>query len=385
MSHEPHEWSLDTKAIHSGEPEPVLGAVSMPVFQSSTYIYEGESDYNSVRYIRLNNTPNQIVLGEKLAALEGGAAGTVSASGMAAISSALLTAVGEGEHLLIQENLYGGTFHFVAHHFAKMGRSFSTFAPDRPAEWAKLVTPKTRAIYVESLSNPMMRAPEFGALTRFAKERGLMTLIDNTFPSPVNFTPIAHGFDLVLHSATKYLNGHTDITAGAAIGSEEMIHKIIVLQNHLGGTLDPHACFLLQRGLKTLGVRVRQQNESAMQLAGFLAAHPRVKEVLYPGLPSHPQHGHIKDHFRGFGGMLSFVYRGTVTELDRGLKAMKLAYYAPSLGGAETLITRPRTTSHAGLPEAEARRLGIVDELVRVSVGLEDPADLIRDFAQALG
>jgi cystathionine beta-lyase/cystathionine gamma-synthase len=320
----------------------------------------------------------------KIAALEGAEAGTVTASGMAAIASALMVAVDEGEHLLLQEQLYGGTFHFVVKHLAKMGRSYSFISLDDPASWASQLRPTSRAIYVESLSNPMLRAPDLGAVTRFAREHSLVSMIDNTFPSPINLNPIAHGFDLVLHSATKYLNGHTDLTAGAVVGSKDLVRRIIALQNHLGGTLDPHACYLLQRGLKTLGVRVRQQNASALKVAQFLEQHRRVRQVIYPGLSSHPQHTMLREVLRGFGGMLSFEFDGPVDVLDKKLQSMSLAYCAPSLGGTETLVTRPRTTSHSGIPASEALKMGITDTLVRVSIGLEDSDDLIQDFKEAL-
>lgn len=378
-------WHPYTKAIHSGELKPpVSGAVTMPIFQSANYVFDGEGGYNEVRYIRLNNTPNHVVLNHKIAALEGGEACTVSSSGMAAISTALLTAVGPGEHLLIQENLYGGTFHFVTHDFLKMGRRISFFSPDNRDSLERHLTPTTKAIYVESLSNPLLYAFDFSELIQFAKSHDLLTMIDNTIPSPVNFNPIKQGFDVVLHSATKYLNGHNDIVAGATIGSQKFIREVMTLQNHLGGTLDPHACFLLHRGIKTLGIRVKQQNATALSIAQFLEKHPHVRHVLYPGLESHPHHAFVKKYFNGFGGMLAFAYKGAIDRLDDSLKKMQLAYLAPSLGGTETLVTRPRTTTHASLSKEDCEKLGISDDLVRVSVGLEDAHDLIADFQAAL-
>lgn len=381
---ERHE-GLDTRCVHAGEPRPGTGgAVIAPIFQSATYEYTGEQDYNLVRYTRLNNTPNQLALGEKLASLEGAEAAVVTASGMAAISTALLALVGEGETLLAQDTLYGGTFHFLHESFEKLGRKVRFFPLERAASLEELVTPTTRAVYVESISNPLLRVPDLAAVAELARRRGLVSFIDNTFPSPVNFTPAALGYDVILHSATKYLNGHTDVVAGCVVGRARHVEAVTKLLNILGGSMDPHACFLLNRGMKTLGVRVRQQNATALALAQALEKHPRVERVIYPGLASHPDHDRARSLFRGFGGMLSFEYRGLPAEADAALKRLRLPSIAPSLGGVESLVTRPVTTSHSGVPPEERARQGIRDTLVRVSVGLEDAADLIADFAQAL-
>lgn len=379
-------WSISTRAIHSGEPRPtVQGAITLPIFQSSTFEYGGELDYNDIRYIRLNNTPNHICLHTKIAALEMGEAAIVAASGMAAITTALLKTVAAGETLLAQEGLYGGTHHFLAHEFQQFGRNVIFFDAQNTANLAELLNPSVKAIYVESTSNPLLRIPDLMAIAGFAKGNALTSLVDNTFPSPVNCNPISMGFDLVLHSATKYMNGHTDLIAGCVVGRSEPIGEITKLLNHLGGCLDPHACFLLNRGLKTLPLRVRHQNETALRLAQALEGHPRLRRVIYPGLGSHPDHGRARELLKGFGAVVSLEYAGSVAEADAFMGRLSLAYSAPSLGGVETLVTRPATTSHSGVDPKERIRMGITDLLIRVSVGLEDSADLIADFKKALG
>jgi cystathionine beta-lyase/cystathionine gamma-synthase len=376
---------IETRLIHSGEPSPrIKGAVVMPIFQSANYEYEGETDYNDLKYIRLNNTPNATVLSEKLAALENAEKAIVTSSGMAAITTTLLTVLKTGDHLLAQNTLYGGTHTFVTRDFANFGFTYDFIDPARPETWKNKLTPRTKAIYVEAIANPLMSVPDLKAVSEFAKANGIVSIIDNTFTSPINFRPAEHGYDLSIHSCTKYLNGHSDIVAGAVIGREDLITKILHRLNHLGGSLDPHATFLLHRGIKTLAVRVRQQNQSAYKLAHFLERHPAVERVNYPGLETHPQHNFARDVFEGFGGMLSFELKGGTKAADRFLERAKLPIYAASLGGVETLMTLPAKSSHAGLDPQERRALGISDGLVRISVGIEAVEDLLDDFKQAL-
>jgi len=376
---------LDTKLIHAGEPEPrINGAVTVPIFQSATYEYAGESSYDEIRYIRLNNTPNHVAVHQKLAALENAEAALVTASGMAAISTALLTVLSVGDHLLIQDCLYGGSHDFVREDFAALGLSYDFIDGDEPDSWAKKLQPSTKAIYVETMTNPLLQVPDLKAVVEFARAHNLVSMIDNTFATPVNFRPIEHGFDLSLHSATKYLNGHSDIVGGACIGSESLIRRITHKLNHLGGTMDPHATFLLHRGIKTLALRVRYQNESGLRIAQFLESHPAIDHVNYPGLETHPRHARARELFDGFGGMLSFEVKGGVDSAEAFMRKTTLPISAPSLGGVETLITRPATTSHSGMSPEERRRIGITDSLVRVSVGIEAREDLIEDFEQAL-
>ena len=376
---------IETRIIHAGEPSPrIKGAVCTPIFQSAMYEYAGETSYHDVKYIRLNNTPNHQVLHEKLAALENAEAALVTASGMAAISTALLTALGAGDHLLAQDCLYGGTHDLLTKDFARFGLSYDFISGDDAESWKARLRPNTRAIYVEAMTNPTLQVADLKAVARFAEEHGLVSIIDNTFASPINFRPAEVGFDLSIHSGTKYLNGHSDIVAGAVIGSREMIEKIKHKLNHLGGSMDPHAAFLLHRGMKTLALRVRYQNDSALRLAQFLEKHPRVSHVNYAGLESHPQHARARELFEGFGGVLSFEVTGGVDAAQRVVERVTLPIVAPSLGGVETLITRPVTTSHAGMSAEDRARLGISDGLIRVSVGIEATEDLIADFDQAL-
>ena len=376
---------IDTKLIHAGEPKPsILGAVSIPIFQSSTFEYAGQESYHDLRYIRLNNTPNHVALHEKLAALENGEAAVVCASGMAAISTALLALLSAGDHFLAQDCLYGGTHDLITRDLPSWGISSDFICGKDPDLWKKLLRSNTRAVYVESITNPLMQVADLKAIVEFAREHLLYSIIDNTFTSPINFRPLEHNFDLSIHSCSKYLNGHSDIVAGAVIGRQELITKITHKLNHLGGSLDPHACFLLHRGVKTLAVRVRQQNASALEIARFLESRPEVERVHYPGLDSHPQHIRARELFDGFGGMLSFELKGDVELAERFMRNTTIPICAPSLGGVESLITRPVTTSHACLSAEECKRVGISDTLIRLSLGLEATADIVSDFDQAL-
>ncbi len=245
-------------------------------------------------------------------------------------------------------------------------------------------TTSTKAIYVETMTNPLLQVANLKEAAEFAKAHGIVSIIDNTFATPINFRPPEWGFDLSLHSCTKYLNGHSDIVAGAVIGGTELIEQITHKLNHLGGSLDPHACFLLHRGMKTLAVRMKYHNESALKIAQFLKAHPAVTKVNYPGLESHPAHQRAKELFDGFSGMVSFELKGGVDAAEHFMQKITLPIVAPSLGGVETLITRPVTTSHASVSPEDLKKLGISDSLIRLSVGIEATEDLIEDFEQAL-
>jgi cystathionine beta-lyase/cystathionine gamma-synthase len=386
MSASEPKHRLETQLVHAGEPTPrIAGAVTLPIFQSSTFEYSGEESYHDVRYIRLNNTPNHKALADKLAAIEGGEAAVVAASGMAAISTSLFALLGAGDHLLVQRDLYGGTHDFVTRDLPRFGVEHTLVDGSDPSSWEAAIRPNTRLLYVETIANPLVRVADLEAAVGFARAHGLVSMVDNTFASPVNFRPLTRGFDLSLHSGTKYLNGHSDIVAGAVIGRADLVERIKHQLDHLGGSLDPHACFLLQRGMKTLALRVRYQNDSALAIARWLEAHPAVARVHYPGLESHPHHARARALFEGAGGMLAFELTGGVEAAERLVERLTLPVHAPSLGGIETLITRPATTSHAGL-SAEARRaVGISDALLRLSVGIESTEDLIADFARSLG
>lgn len=377
---------VETKLIHAGELRPrVHGAVNLPIFQSATYEYGGEDDYHDIRYIRLNNTPNHNVLHAKLAAIEGAESAMVAASGMAAISTTLLSLLSQGDHFLLQDCLYGGTHDFVTKDLPAFGIEYDFIDASDPSSWEGKLRKNTRAIYVETIANPLMGVPELTAVVDLARSHKIVSIIDNTFASPINFRPAEIGFDLSLHSCTKYLNGHSDIVGGACIGKADLVKNVTRKLNHLGGTLDPHAAFLLHRGMKTLSLRVNYQNASALKIATYLEKHPAIGSVNYPGLKSHPGHERAEKLFDGFGGMLSFELKGQDAEItDQFLKALQLPICAPSLGGVESLITRPATTSHLGLSKEDRKKIGISDSLVRFSTGIEATEDLIEDFDQAL-
>jgi len=373
-----------TQSIHAGRPEPRLeGAITTPIFQSSTYEYHGE-DYHNVGYLRLSNSPNHVVLGKRIASLESTEAALPTASGMAAISATLFSILSTGDHCLVQDCLYGGTTSLLNHELHRMGISHSPMDPQDPSSWPGLLQPKTRVVYVESLTNPLCQVADLESVVAFARENGLVSIIDNTFASPVNLRPGEMGFDLVVESATKYMNGHTDICAGVVAGSQERVFQIKVTLDHLGGVLDSHACFLLERGLKTLPLRVQEQNRSAHRIAEFLEAHPGVDKVNYPGLPGHPQHERAARLFDGFGGMLSFELVGGAERAGPFLDKLTLPAHAASLGGTESLIVRPAAATHGGVDPEERARSGITDGLIRFSVGLEDLDDLLQDLEQAL-
>jgi cystathionine beta-lyase/cystathionine gamma-synthase len=357
----------------------------MPVFQSSTFELDSTGDYHDVRYIRLSNTPNHQVLSAKIAALESAEAALVTGSGMAAISATLLSLLSAGDHLLLHHTLYGGTHDFVTKDLPRMGIDHTFVDADDPASWTKALRPATRAFYVETITNPLLEVVDLPGVAAFCRERRLVSIVDNTLATPVSFRPVEHGYDLVLHSATKYLNGHSDIVAGAIAGRADRVKAAKHKLDHLGGALDPHACFLLHRGIKTLALRVRHQGESALAIARFLETHPAVARVHYPGLESHPRRARAREWFRGCGGLLSFELRGGVAAAERFVGRLALAVNAPSLGGPETLVTRPVTTSHAGLSAEERAKRGITDGLVRLSVGLEAAEDLVEDVQRALG
>ena len=379
------DGSIDTQLIHAGEIRPgIEGAVALPIFQSANFeSVEGE-EYHEIKYMRLSNSPNHTVLAAKLAALENAEAAVVTTSGMAAITTIFHSLLSAGDHVIFQDCLYGGTYDYARREFARHGLTCDFVAGDRPDTWADVLRPETRMIYVEAITNPLVQVADLEAVVEFARAHELISVIDNTFASPVNFRPAEIGFDLSLHSGTKYLNGHSDIVCGAVIGQADVVARVKKMMNYLGGSLDAHACFLLHRGLKTLAVRVRQQNETALALARVLEANPMVSRVSYPGLPSNSGHERAERLFDGFGGMMSFELAGGAEAAKRFAEAVTIPIVAPSLGGVETLITLPSLTSHAGLTPAERAEVGVADGLIRVSVGIEGTADLVEDFETAL-
>jgi len=380
-----NNYQLNTKLIHAGEPKKRYGgAVSMPIFQSSTFEFGGQTDYHDLKYIRLNNTPNHIVLHEKLAALEGAEAALVTASGMAAISASFLTFLKSGDHFLAHESLYGGTHDLINKDFPDLGIECDFIDGCDPNGWEEKLRLETKLIYVETITNPLLDVLDLNAVVAFAKKNNLLSLIDNTFASPVNYRPIQNGFDLSLHSATKYLNGHTDIVAGAVIGSKELVTQVRHKLNHLGGALDPNACFLMHRGMKTLGLRMERQNFNSLEVAKFLDGHPRVAKVNHPGLESSGSYDRANELLDGTSGMVSFEIDGSIEEANLFMSHLNLFINTASLGGVESLVTRPVQTSHSGMAPEERLAAGIQDELIRLSIGIEDAEDLIADLGQAL-
>jgi len=382
---DPKKMKVETLAVHGGERRPgPEGSLVFPIYQGTVYTVEPGTGYHDIKYIRLNCTPTQVYVNDKLAALEGAEAGVATASGMAAVTSSLLTILKKGDHLIAGDCLYGGTHDFLTKHFDDLGLNYTLVDPGRPETFAPARKPETKLFLVETITNPLMRVPRLREVVAFARRERLTTLIDNTFASPVNFHPIAAGFDLVFHSATKYLNGHSDLVAGCVVGRKELIDGVRKTLNHFGGSLDPHAAFLLSRGMKTLALRVKAQNETALRLARYLSSHSKVAKVNYAGLESHPDHAHARELLSGFGGMLSFTVKGGVEAADRLMRSVTLPYIAPSLGGVETLMTRPSVTSHAGMSPQDRERAGITDDLIRVSCGIESADDLIEDFGRGL-
>jgi len=381
-----------TTAIHGGEPKRhgVNTGVGPEIFRTSTFTFAStqqmkewaEGKNKAYIYTRYGN-PTLTMAEEKIAALEGAEAAVVTASGMAAISSALLSTVRAGDELISTAQVYGGTYRLMRDVFPDLGIKVHHVETDL-AGMEELVTPRTKTLYVETPTNPTLRLVDLHKALAFAKKHGLTSIIDNTFASPVLQNPLAMGFDMVVHSATKYLGGHSDIIAGAAAGSKHWMERVRHFVIYLGGSMDPEAAYLLMRGIKTVGVRVERQCANAMAVAKFLDKHPKVARVHYPGLKSHPDHALAKKQMRGFGSMLAFDMKGGLPAARRFCDRVRLFLLAASLGGVESLVVLPIYTSHYKMSLQELERAGVTPGTVRVSVGLEDPEDLIADLQQAL-
>lgn len=371
---------LNTICTHAGElkDEKYKGAVS-PLYMSTSYAFE---DVEIKRYPRYFNTPNQRALAQKMAALEHGEAALIFGSGMAAVSTSLLAFLQKGDHVVLQKTLYGGTSNLVTEEFEKFGIEFSFTKDLSIAAFEKEIRENTKVLYIETPSNPLLTITDLEAVAKLAKNKGLVSMIDNTFASPVNQNPLDFGIDISIHSATKYMGGHSDILAGTVISSEEKIDRIFQLAKNFGGSLSDYTVWLLERSIKTMGIRVRAQNENAQRLAEFLEKNEFVKKVYYPGLRSHADHELAKKQMKGFGGMLSFELK----ELDAAvfMKYLKLIKPSMSLAGVESTILSPAKTSHGLLSPEEREDQGISDNLMRFSVGIEEPEDLIADIEQAL-
>lgn len=369
-----------TLCVHAGTHlDAITGGACSPIYPATAYAFPNAENRNI--YPRYFNTPNQQVINRKLAALEYGEDALVFGSGMAAISTTLFAHLKLGDHAVFQADLYGGTHQLVVHELARLGVAVAFCRT--AGEFAAEIRANTRLVYVEAPSNPLLRCLDLATVANLAHERGVLTVIDNTFATPINQNPILLGFDVVIHSATKYLNGHSDVNAGVVVSSAAIIRHLAECAPLYGGMLDAHACYQLERGLKTLALRVRQHNENAGRMARFLQAHPAVAHVNYPGLCEHPDHAVAARQMRGFGGMLSFELR-EVGFTDRLLRQFRLIMPALSLGGVESLVCVPSRTSHRLMTAAERKNTGISDGLVRVSVGIEDIDDLLEDMDRAL-
>jgi cystathionine beta-lyase/cystathionine gamma-synthase len=385
-SHDIETASFETVAVHAAEPRPAHGgSVVHPIYQGTVFETVPGETYDQIQYIRLNTNPSQEYLHRKLAALEGAEAALATASGMAAISTTLLATLAAGDHVIAAGAFYGGTHHFLTEQAPRLGWKVDFVGPDDRDAWTEALRPETKAFIVETISNPLVRVADLAGIAAFSREHGLTSIIDNTFATPVVFRPHIVGFDLVCHSATKALNGHSDLVAGVVTGSEADIAKVRHVLNLYGGSLDPHAGFLLARGLKTLALRVRQQGATSLALARFLEGHKGIAQVNHPGLESHPDHARAAALFDGYGSVFSFRPAGGVEAAESLLKGLSIPYVAPSLGGVESLVTRPAATSHAGMSPEERAAEGLHDDLVRFSTGIEAADDLIADFARALG
>jgi cystathionine beta-lyase/cystathionine gamma-synthase len=381
-----------TSSVHQGEsPREERGSVSTPIYQTATFGFPKAEDVSkAVRgengmyvYTRWDN-PTVSRLEKKLAFFERTEDAAFFSSGMAAISTSVLSLVRTGDHVVAIRDLYGEAFRFITEFLPSFGVKTTLVDTTDLGQMKSAVTRGTKVVYIESPTNPTLKLVDVGAAARIAHAAGALLLIDNTFASPVNQRPMELGADLVLHSATKYINGHADVTAGAAAGGRTLVARIKTLRRTLGGTLDPHAAWLVLRGMKTMAVRVKVQNENAQALAEFLQGHRKVKKVNYPGLRVHPQHALAKRQMRGFGGVLSFELKGDLKDAMRFTDRVTIPTIAASLGGVETLISQPSVLSHHQVSAADKQKVGISETLIRVAVGIEDVDDLLSDFAKAL-
>ncbi len=371
-----------TDCVHAGKifDTSTKGMVT-PVYPSTSFDY---IDTDILAYPRYFNTPNQKAVVKKLCALEHGGDGLVTSSGMSAITTVLFALLQNGDHAVFEKNLYGGTYHAVVNEMERYGISYS-FSDASEDSIRSATKDNTKLIYFETPSNPLINITDIRMVARVAKEKGVVTVIDNTFASPINQNPLDMGIDVVIHSGTKYLGGHSDIICGAIISNKALVEKFWNTAIHFGGSINAQTCYLLERSLKTLAIRVEKQNQNAMELSEYLVNHPLIKRVNYPGLTSHNGHKIAKNQMNGFGGMLSFEVDLLADETDRFLKKLKVIHSAISLGGVETIISSPSRTSHAKMTPQQRNEVGISDQLLRLSVGIEDLEDLKKDINQALG
>lgn len=384
MKDEPRPHGRSTVALHGGrEPAPTDAPVVTPIYQTVNFVQDtGTGD--GMRYPRYGNNPNAELVQRRLALLEGAEAALVLASGMGATACAMLALLRPGDHLLASSWIYGGTHQLFTQEFAAMGISVTLVDPVGPRTWRKHISDQTRAIFLETPVNPTCRVLDLKAVSYLTQESGIALVVDSTFASPINFRPLEHGADVVIQSTTKYLNGHHDMLGGVVLGTASYIEEVRRKMVVWGQAPDPFACWLLERGLKTLDVRVQRCNENAGRVAAWCAARPEISKVHYPGLPSHPDYKVARATLDGFGGMLAIELTGGGEAADRFVRRIKLITHAPSLGGVDSLLSEPRYSSHAHLTAEQRMAIGIPDGFLRLSIGLENADDLIADIEQAL-
>jgi cystathionine gamma-lyase len=373
-----------TRCIHAGQsPEPTTGAIMTPIFQTSTYVQTGPGEHSGYVYGRANN-PTRNALQDNLAALEGAAHGLAFSSGCAA-ETAIAMCLSAGDHVVCSDDVYGGTFRLFDKVFRRFGLTFTYVDMTVADNVRTAVTDKTKLVWVETPTNPMLKLADIAAIAAIGKDKGVAVVVDNTFATPYLQQPLALGATMVVHSTTKYLGGHSDVLGGAVLTNDDDWHKrLAFVQNATGGVPSPMDSFLVLRSTKTLHVRMQRHVENAIVVADLLNKHPQVEKVYYPGLETHPQHTLMKRQMKGPGGMISFVVKGGLDKASRLLKATKLFALAESLGGVESLIEHPAIMTHASVPAEQRRAIGIDDGLIRVSVGIEDIGDLVADLTAAL-
>jgi cystathionine beta-lyase/cystathionine gamma-synthase len=374
---------FSTICIHAGQtPDPSTGAIITPIYQTSTYVQDALGQHKGYEYARTQN-PTRAALEANVAAIEGGRAAFAFASGMAA-EGAVMTLLQSGDHVVVTDNTYGGTYRLFERVLRKYQLDFTYADTSNVEEIERAITPKTKMLFVETPTNPVLRLTDLAAACEAAHRRGVFVVVDNTFASPYVQQPIAFGADLVVHSTTKFLNGHSDSVGGIVVAvRDEHVEWLRFVQNAEGAILGPMDAWLVLRGTKTLPIRMERHNANAQVIAELLAGHPKVTRVHYPGLPSHPQHDLAKRQMRGFGGLISFAV-GSLERARTVLNSVRLMALAESLGGVETLISHPASMTHASVPPERRQQIGITDDLIRISVGIEDVDDLVRDLSDAL-
>ncbi|WP_128545386.1 cystathionine gamma-synthase [Larkinella soli] len=375
-----------TKAIHAGvEPDPTTGAIMTPIYQTSTYVQESPGKHKGYEYARTQN-PTRTVLQNNLAAIENGKHGICYSSGLGA-TDAILKLFKPGDEIIASSDLYGGTYRIMAKVFQDFGLKFKFIGLEDPAVLEAALTPRTKMVWLETPTNPMLRIVDIEAIAAITRARNILLTVDNTFASPYLQNPLDLGADIVMHSVTKYLGGHSDTVMGAIVlNDDEIARQLTFIQNACGAVPGPQDCFLVLRGIKTLHLRMQRHSENALKIARFLSEHPKVSQVNYPGLETHPQHELARRQMRDFGGMVSFTLHGdSLPEAVKVMESFQVFSLGESLGGVESLCTHPASMTHASIPKEEREKNGLKDTLIRLSVGVEDADDLIEDLRQAIG